>query len=265
MERVAEYYDWLFNEVADPRVKDWAFMGSPIYPLAITIIYLFFVLVAGPRYMKNRPAYSLNTFTFYYNIFQVIACFVIAWGVVTSGWTTTDNWRCWPVDYSDSPLGMKMLTFAWLTTWIKLIEYVETIVFVLRKKDRQISFLHLYHHVSTLWVSWGVTKFQGGGSITFPIIPNCIVHIVMYTYYLLTINKNPRVQNFLKKIKPYITIMQMVQFCIIIFMIAQVLLPDCSIPPYFTYAFLPNILLIFYLFYDFYNKNFVKPQVQKVK
>ncbi|XP_026283077.1 elongation of very long chain fatty acids protein AAEL008004 [Frankliniella occidentalis] len=262
---LAETYHRIFDELSDPRLKDWSLMSSPAYPLWLSIVYLFLVLVAGPRYMKNRPAYKLNTFTFYYNIFQVFACIFILHGCLNSGWLTTYNWLCQPVDYSDSPEAMKMLTFSWLTTWLKLIEFVETIVFVLRKKDRQVSVLHLYHHVSTLWVAWTITKFQGGGSMSFPILPNSIVHIVMYTYYLLTINKNPRLQKILRTIKPYITIMQMIQFCIIIFMVLMLLLPDCPIPIYFPMLFLPNIFLIFYMFYDFYNKNFTKPQQQKVK
>lgn len=45
---------------------------------------------------------------------------------------------------------------------------------------------------------------------TFPIPVNSIVHIVMYSYYLLSLNKNTSVQKVLNIIKPYITIMQMV-------------------------------------------------------
>lgn len=52
--------------------------------------------------------------------------------------------------------------------------------------------------------------FFPGGMASFPIMPNSLVHIVMYTYYLFSINKNPTIQAVINTIKPYITIMQMV-------------------------------------------------------
>lgn len=131
-------------------------------------------------------------------------------------------------------------------------------VFVLRKKDRQISFLHVYHHVSTFLLCWVGCKFMGGGMASFPIMPNSLVHIIMYTYYLFSINKNPTIQAVITTIKPYITIMQMVQFCIIIAHAAQVWLPSCNVPTALAYVYIPNVFLIFYLFYDFYTTNFKK-------
>ncbi|KAK3927567.1 Elongation of very long chain fatty acids protein 4 [Frankliniella fusca] len=255
---LAEDWTWLFEEQADPRVKDWALMGTPAWPIGLSLAYLFMVLVVGPKYMKNRPAYKLDTFIYYYNIYQVIACCLLVYGVVSSGWTTTYKWGCQPVDYSET--GIRMLLMMWLTMLLKLSEFTETVVFVLRKKDRQISFLHVYHHVSTFLLCWLGAKFVGGGMASFPVIPNSIVHIVMYTYYLLSINKNETLQKMLNTIKPYITIMQMIQFCIIIAHAAQALSPTCPVPIHMALAFIPNVFIIFYLFYDFYTTNFIKPK-----
>lgn len=47
-------------------------MGSPLYPLGILLSYVYFVKVAGPRYMKDRPAYSLNRIVALYNIIQIL-------------------------------------------------------------------------------------------------------------------------------------------------------------------------------------------------
>lgn len=67
----------------------------------------------------------------------------------------------------------------------KLTELLDTVFFVLRKKERQVSFLHLYHHTVMPIISWGCVKFMAGGHGTFIGFINCFVHIVMYTYYLL--------------------------------------------------------------------------------
>lgn len=252
------------EEVADPRVKGWLFMDSALWPVALCTAYLFIVLFAGPRFMKNRAPYKLDTFIIYYNVYQVISCCIIVYGVATSGWTTTYSWSCQPVDYSNNPEPLRMLSFIWWTLLLKLSEFTETIVFVLRKKDRQVSFLHVYHHVSTFLLVWVGTKYVGGGMATFAIMPNSIVHIVMYTYYLVSLNKSPKVQRVLSTIKPYITIMQMVQFCIIIAHAMQALHPSCIVPKQLAYVYIPNVFLIFYLFYDFYQANYKQaPNVTK--
>lgn len=49
----------------------------------------------------------------------------------------------------------------------KISELLDTVFFVLRKKDRQISFLHLYHHTVMPMISWGATKYYPGGHGTF--------------------------------------------------------------------------------------------------
>jgi len=262
---IIENYHWVFEEMADARCRDWLLMSSPMLPVALCTLYLFIVLVAGPRYMKNRPAYKLVNFIFYYNIYQVISCCLLFWKVLTTGWTTTYSLGCQPVDYSDNPEAVKMLELMWWTTMLKLSEFSETIVFVLRKKDKQVSFLHVYHHVSTFLLCWTGVKFVGGGMASFPVMPNCLVHIVMYTYYLMSQNKNSTVQKVLSAIKPYITIMQMVQFCIIIAHAMQVFDPSCKVPTFLAYVYIPNVFLIFYLFYDFYTTNFNEPTAAQKK
>ena len=56
----------------DPRVTDWFLLGSPLYPLGLIAGYLYVVKVAGPRYMKNRPAYQLNGIISLYNVIQIV-------------------------------------------------------------------------------------------------------------------------------------------------------------------------------------------------
>ena len=55
----------------DPRVADWFLVGSPLYPLGLITLYLYVVKFAGPRYMKNRPAYQLTGIISAYNITQI--------------------------------------------------------------------------------------------------------------------------------------------------------------------------------------------------
>ena len=97
----------------------------------------------------------------------------------------------------------------WLVTMLKLIDLVETFVFVLRKKYKQISFLHVYHHVTTILLSWLSTKYVPVAMASFTMMLNCSVHVIMYIYYFLS-TFGPKIQSALARYKPILTIVQMV-------------------------------------------------------
>lgn len=59
-------------EQRDKRVDGW-FMMSSFWPTFFTCMaYVYIVKVAGPRFMRDRKPYNINTFLVYYNAFQVI-------------------------------------------------------------------------------------------------------------------------------------------------------------------------------------------------
>lgn len=90
----------------------------------------------------------------------------------------------------------------------KMSELLDTIFFVLRKKDNQITFLHMYHHTVMPMISWGVTKYYPGGHCTLIGVINSFVHIIMYFYYMMAA-MGPQYQKFLWW-KKYITTLQLV-------------------------------------------------------
>ena len=94
---------------------------------------------------------------------------------------------------------------------LKIIDLIETAIFVLRKKNRQISFLHIYHHVSTIYIAYVCVRHYPGGMAIVPLTVNSTVHVIMYSYYLLS-SQGPSWQKILNPVKPYITIIQMVSF-----------------------------------------------------
>lgn len=106
-------------------------------------------------------------------------------------------------------LKLKSLLNSWcLFSKSRPVSHVFQVFFVLRKKDKQVTFLHLYHHTVMPMISWGATKYYPGGHGSFIGMINSFVHIVMYTYYLLSAF-GPRVQPYLWW-KKYITTMQLV-------------------------------------------------------
>lgn len=108
-----------------------------------------------------------------------------------------------------------MLTVTKWTLILKTIDLIETGVFVLRKKNNQISVLHVYHHISTVLVTFMCAKYFPGGMVSMQMIVNGSVHVIMYTYYLLA-SLGPSVQKSLNPFKPYITRIQIVSLHLII-------------------------------------------------
>lgn len=85
---------------------------------------------------------------------------------------------------------------------------MDTIFFVLRKKQNQISFLHLYHHSGMVAVTYFGAKYLPGGHLAFLGFMNAIVHLIMYSYYFLSA-MGPQMQKYLWW-KKHMTAIQMV-------------------------------------------------------
>lgn len=62
-----------YTGLADPRLKNLPFTGSPIPVLTVVTFYLLFVLGRGQKWMENRKPFELNKIMSFYNIFQVLA------------------------------------------------------------------------------------------------------------------------------------------------------------------------------------------------
>lgn len=104
--------------------------------------------------MEGRKPFDLKKFLTVYNFLQVLACIYFIRNVFNTGYKWDYIWKCYMPGFNNMS-HEKLLYFAYL---LKLIELVETICFVLRKKDAQMSFLHVYHHVSTfIFTYFGVT------------------------------------------------------------------------------------------------------------
>ena len=63
---------------------------------------------------------------------------------------------------------------------------MDSFFMVLKKKNNQLTSLHVIHHAIMPMVSWIFLKFVGGGHSTFFMFLNMGVHVVMYFYYLMS-------------------------------------------------------------------------------
>ncbi|XP_049954171.1 elongation of very long chain fatty acids protein AAEL008004-like [Schistocerca serialis cubense] len=255
------YYDLMENK-SDPRVKDWFLMSSPFPTLFICLAYAYLVKRLGPRLMENRKPFELRGVLIIYNLFQVIFSAWLFKEALEGGWLRDYSFRCQPVDYSNSPKALRVARGCWWYYFSKFTEFFDTIFFVLRKKNEQISTLHVVHHGVMPMSVWFGVKFTPGGHSTFFGLLNTFVHIVMYTYYLLAA-LGPRFQRYLWW-KKYLTVLQMVQFVLVMVHAFQLLFIDCDYPRAFVWWIGMHAVMFYFLFSDFYKQAYKRKPLKKV-
>ncbi|KAH9363809.1 hypothetical protein HPB48_016642 [Haemaphysalis longicornis] len=169
-------------------------MGSPAVVLLIIAGYNYFSLRLGPELMKNRRPLSIRPVVLAYNALNVflsvyffatmLQLTYLRGTVAGSNGLPPYSLFCEGTDNSSN--GIPFLNHLWLYMLTKIAEMMDTVFFVLLKKNSHISFLHVFHHsiaFSTVWlvVNNGIT----GQTAMFPVL-NSVVHTVMYAYYGLS-------------------------------------------------------------------------------
>lgn len=152
--------DYLIQErsIIAPVVNKWFLISSPAALALIFTIYLMFVLKIGPRFMSTRKPFDLTNFTRIYNLAQVFICsYYVNW-LIEISFTFSKTWQCLP-DETDKEKLLKSKNMQWWFLVLRLVELIETVVFVARKKPNQVSVLHIYHHISTATLVWISIKY----------------------------------------------------------------------------------------------------------
>ncbi|CAH1275571.1 unnamed protein product [Diabrotica balteata] len=251
---IMEGYNHFMKTHQDPRTKDWFLAGKLGHLVVILVTYVYFCTKAGPRYMKDKKPYELKKTIQIYNLLQVFASAYIFNEGLQGGWATDYDYFCQPVVPGEK--GMRIATGVWLYFICKLIELLDTVFFILRKKYNQVTYLHLYHHTLMPICAWiGVTFLPGGHGTLLGLI-NCFIHIIMYAYYFLS-SLGPHFQKYLWW-KKYVTSLQMIQFCIVFWHNFQVLFRQCDYPKFLNVLLASQAAYFLYLFGCFYVNSYIK-------
>merc|ERR1711879_465129 len=102
-----------------------------------------------------------------------------------------------------------MATVFWVFYAQKFWEFFDTWFFIMRKSFRQVTFLHVFHHCSINIVVGLLLPFEFNGDMYLPIFLNAVVHVLMYSHYLVA------ALGLSTPWKPYLTSMQLLQFMLI--------------------------------------------------
>ncbi|CAI8056741.1 Elongation of very long chain fatty acids protein 4, partial [Geodia barretti] len=247
-------YETAMNN-GDPRVADWFLMDSPFPTLALCLAYLG-MCYAGPRMMANREPFQLRPVIIVYNLVMVLVSAYMCYEILITTYHLKFNYWCDLVVYSPEHYAMRLASVIWVFYFTKIVEFLDTFFFILRKKNNQISVLHIYHHSTMAALWWIGVKWFAGGASFFSAMVNSFVHTIMYSYYLLSA-LGPSVRPYLWW-KKYLTMLQLAQFAVILLHVVQAVYNGCR------YDVRPQWTLVVYmlshiaLFGNFYKHTYSK-------
>jgi len=257
-----EFWTWA-DQVSDPRTRNWLFVGSIWPTVYLTIAYLTLICRLGPKLMENRKPFDLKAVMIVYN-FAMVVLSIYMWGnLLVGSYRRNYSYVCTPMKYSTHPEELRIADALWWFYFSKFLEYTDTIIFILRKKNSQITFLHVYHHASMFPIWWIGVKWVAGGQSFMPAMLNSFVHTVMYTYYGLAAC-GPKLQPYLWW-KKYLTKLQLVQFFICCLSCFVSLYVDCDFPKWMHFALLFYAISLIILFLNFYIKAYMKGPSSTIK
>ncbi|XP_064645770.1 very long chain fatty acid elongase 1-like [Lineus longissimus] len=137
--------------------------------------YMFLVLMSPLWQAMTKPVFVRPVLV----VYNFICCFVSICtflGFVYFGFIKS------PSIYDMKPAeGLGKVYYLYYFT--KNLELMDTVFMVLRHKQRQISFLHVFHHSSMVMLSNFAAAYTPWPAIAFYLSMNSFVHICLYIYY----------------------------------------------------------------------------------
>ncbi|CAL8299856.1 unnamed protein product [Merluccius merluccius] len=240
----------------DQRVRGWLLLDSYPPTLALSLAYLLIVWL-GPRYMRGRQPLSCRRLLLVYNLALTLLSFYMFYELVTAVWGGGYNFYCQDT-HSDEETDNKIIHVLWWYYFSKLIEFMDTFFFIVRKNNHQITFLHIYHHASMLNIWWFVMNWVPCGHSYFGATLNSLIHVLMYSYYGLS--SVPALRPYLWW-KKYITQGQLVQFFLTMSQTLCAVAWPCSFPRGWMYFQIGYMVTLIILFSNFYIQTYKKQKV----
>jgi elongation of very long chain fatty acids protein 4 len=175
------------------------------------------------------------------------------------------------VDSSTTGPAYGLARALWIFYVSKVAEFFDTFLMAAKRNFHQITFLHVYHHASIFMIWWVIVYFAPGGEAYFSAALNSFIHVLMYGYYLWSTfssskkataavdGKKPRVNPCQPAYwRPYITRMQLTQFCCMLFQATYDLLIPNPYPRFAIWILFIYMFTMLGLFGNFYVQAYIK-------
>ncbi|KAK8787741.1 hypothetical protein V5799_022483 [Amblyomma americanum] len=242
----------------DPRTEGWTLTGSPLAVALITVSYVYFVKIGGPRYMAHRKPFNLRSCILVYNLVAALCsaffvCRFTKLGYWDLGYTFLQD-----LDLRDTPANLEIVRLSWWLYVLKIFELADTVFFVLRKKNDQVSALHVVHHVIVAWNMWLEVTYGSQSHSMLIKCMNSFVHVFMYTYYFLAA-LGPAFARYLWW-KKYLTKLQISQFVVLFVHAMGMAFAKGNYVRLFVWLEAAEAVLFLVWFLAFYFRAYKKPK-----
>lgn len=196
-----KWHRWTYTE-ADPRTRNRPLMGSPSTAVAICIFYVVLIKIILVKVMGTRKAFNTRFLSLALNSYLLAtACYFFVKSC-SIGWFTKYSWRCEPLDPTSSEDAIEVNFCKVLRTFIQLeisfqvvdtiyafliVKFtymLETVVFMLGKKDVLVSKYHVFHHATLPMLIWLAVNYYPGGHAMFFGLINSITHMIVLAYFV---------------------------------------------------------------------------------
>lgn len=200
-----------------------------------------------PVMEKIGPVFVLQAI---YNIIQVVLCASLVYRVYDVYKSENYSFLCNKFNVPNT----RMAEVTWAFYMLKFFDLFDTLFMVMRGNWRQISFLHVYHHSSVIYISWVNASVGYDGEIYYVVAFNSFVHVVMYSYYFMA-SLNMKLA---KMMKMFVTQLQMIQF---MSMVVHALYHiynrnKCYYPLRVSMGYFFYVISLFLLFRNFSKKTY---------
>lgn len=228
---------------------------SPAQLAALNVGYLL-ITWALYRWMSNREGdfkAALKPVIFVYNVTCVAAAGYVVWGIGKHKLLHPDEPFVCNAGTRGDAEGHDLALVFWVFYAQKFWEFADTWFFILRRSFRQVTFLHVFHHSSITLVVGSILRYDWSGDMFLPIFLNAVVHVLMYSHYLVT------ALGIKSWWRQYLTTLQLAQFCLIASqsVMAWRAGPACGAPDFAKIILVAYMVSMLFLFGRFFLRRYV--------
>ncbi|GLT85946.1 hypothetical protein SLE2022_041130 [Rubroshorea leprosula] len=256
---------WLVNH---PKILHFSWNqggtigSSPRFLSLIVLSYLFFTYLLSQELSRRPPLPRrlIKSIAAIYNITILTLSLTMAVGCSLSVFSYSPNFQyliCFPKSTTSAG---PLFFWAYMFYLSKIVEFMDTLLIIMSNSVKRLTFLHVYHHTMVVTMCY-ICLSSVQSSFPMVLVTNCLVHVLMYTYYLLT---SLGVRPWWKRL---VTDCQLLQFWSSFGILALLLYfhftgPGCSgIWSWcFNMCFISTLLV---LFTDFHRKSY-SPKIKSI-
>lgn len=255
--------DYLYYRNNENKYESEILLENSTNILGLVTMVSFYIICSayiGPALMRNRKPFDCFHAMRLYNLIN----FLINTYLVGAVWRNSNHgWNFITCD-ANRVITPEFPIIGYCFYVSRVFDWFDTLFFVLRKKESQITRLHLIHHAYVPIALYLNTIVSPSSFVGFFFLLNGPIHMIMYLYYFLATFPSLSKHLWWKR---YLTGLQVSQFIIATayFMIGFILLTKyCSTPSWTSFTINAiGCLLFLYMFIGFYKENYLKKTKNK--